>query len=1077
MNMAGDDQAIHDELFKALKAKVNSDFRIREASNTVNGSISPMDRADGIAVKTMMSGYNREQYKSAIQEAFNRYKENDCRIDFLEKDERSDLENLLTEAARLAKKDYFLQTVLNDATLLEGIEPIIEALRRYSFEFVGINRDIDNYCANEANGITRDELNAFLDQALEEEIQFSNSHNIDYREYALRKGNTEMAQHLDDTGFSARVDDLYSALKRGEIEIAQNLVNNKFNVTDCLSQVIYYNEHDLLDTLISLEGFDINSHGDSFNLALKKESTEMAQHFINAGFDATKCLSDLIYYNEHDLLKTLASLEGFDVNVYLDRDTAFHRSIICDKDERVVKALVEEGAFMNLGSMVGSPLEELVDSNNTDMIKYLIESGANVSKSDCLLMAVRNDSGEMCKILVESGQYSDVQGKKKVYNAIQESVTENNEEAFNSIMTYYYLNEDLCSRVDCAKDVRKIFEYEIDNPEYFRQDGVRRQRQTLLGQFSYISDGASEETLQKLQSQDEYLYNSFTSLSTKLLFETGKVGPEEIRGFLEFMRQKIDSPELISQKLDCIGYCAYQAIERGLLTLKTCSALYDRTPNHKHFRLLTSDAALDLVESGNATFKDLSYLYYNSLSPHDLEAVIQDSTDDVTKLETILDYSRQFREEFDAKLDQKLAEFDPSYRNNQRGILNDPPLSFKGVDEGFDGASYEKLVSNPALIELSKLPNVSIEELLEQCKSGTSEEEEKLEILSSTDTKVFLERFPNISLTEFASLDSEGITETLKEYFFTQSHRILESIKSLARNMGIEIECCIPKGGDTIDYDSSDSDSSDYDSDEEFIETILNLAPPKGWKGVNDETIDPDESDHKAIELVSGIMRTKEDLQGVSEVCEILSDNASYVNTSCGLHIHVGILEKGLDKSQTMDNKDLNAIKQILINYIVLEEYGLEFTNRIYQLNSLTSSNQDVLDQRVADIISANNLMELMDKISPGRSNEGVNLESIYQHGTIEFRSHPGTVNPQDMMSWIKAINDLVGLSDGMLENGEPYFPNAEQQKQIKQILEELQQNNACVIKPKTRGKENPMAEIDGAQASIESVIGKKRGR
>lgn len=78
--------------------------------------------------------------------------------------------------------------------------------------------------------------------------------------------------------------------------------------------------------------------------------------------------------------------------------------------------------------------------------------------------------------------------------------------------------------------------------------------------------------------------------------------------------------------------------------------------------------------------------------------------------------------------------------------------------------------------------------------------------------------------------------------------------------------------------------------------------------------------------------------------------------------------------------------------------------------------------------------------------NNAVNLLSILKHGTIEFRAHPGTTNPRDIISWVKFVNNVAGLSQDMIVGSQAAYPQGEERQKLRGYLAELRAENSHVI-------------------------------
>lgn len=265
----------------------------------------------------------------------------------------------------------------------------------------------------------------------------------------------------------------------------------------------------------------------------------------------------------------------------------------------------------------------------------------------------------------------------------------------------------------------------------------------------------------------------------------------------------------------------------------------------------------------------------------------------------------------------------------------------------------------------------------------------------------------------------ESIASDIDSYIELELDKITNITPN--RTMGVEIEFC-------------------YQEDQ--LPLLVN-----GWEGKDDKSIEPYLDYDDGREYISPILENRPGgLDPLVEQLRSLCYSTAYTNSSCGLHIHIGVTNV-----EDTNEERLNFIKQITINYLALESQGLAFPKRENEFNSLLADIGDDSDMaaKVEKIKNSGTIEELMqnlnlidDKID--RSAAPVNLFSIMKHGTLEFRAHSGTVNPKDIASWTRCINDLVGLSQDMIKEREPRYPNLED---AQKIVRDLQDGNDHVIK------------------------------
>ena len=239
------------------------------------------------------------------------------------------------------------------------------------------------------------------------------------------------------------------------------------------------------------------------------------------------------------------------------------------------------------------------------------------------------------------------------------------------------------------------------------------------------------------------------------------------------------------------------------------------------------------------------------------------------------------------------------------------------------------------------------------------------------------------------------------------------------------------------------------------------------WSLVDDGSLEATESKPFTKELVSPIINTPEQIQNIITTCSTAAEKwGADTNPSCGLHIHVGLFPKSIRDTTKVLPGSLELIKQVLINYAILEEMGLKFPPRHYPMKSVKADNGDATYDKLKKIQKASGVDEILPLINSDRTTDPVNLHSLFKHGTIEFRAHSGTIDANNILSWMKFINELMLVSQSMLDKNDgratltgntknllknqllsKQNPNlSDELKQMHEMLQELQNSNSCVV-------------------------------
>lgn len=178
-----------------------------------------------------------------------------------------------------------------------------------------------------------------------------------------------------------------------------------------------------------------------------------------------------------------------------------------------------------------------------------------------------------------------------------------------------------------------------------------------------------------------------------------------------------------------------------------------------------------------------------------------------------------------------------------------------------------------------------------------------------------------------------------------------------------------------------------------------NHRTKRHWKIVRDASLNYMRGSDFTGELVSPPLYGKRGLNKLRKVVQAMADAGATVNSSCGLHVHV-------------DANDLTP-NQILA---VSQRYGI-FEKRFNKIMDPSRANTDwarKVDKKYhADLISSFKYYKNMGysfKSATGSISRyrKVNIASFNRHGTIEFRQHEGTLDPDRILNWVQFCTHFV---------------------------------------------------------------------
>ena len=199
---------------------------------------------------------------------------------------------------------------------------------------------------------------------------------------------------------------------------------------------------------------------------------------------------------------------------------------------------------------------------------------------------------------------------------------------------------------------------------------------------------------------------------------------------------------------------------------------------------------------------------------------------------------------------------------------------------------------------------------------------------------------------------------------------------------------------------------------------------PRGWLVGDDTSIQPRMADsydstvnYVGVEVVSPpLYCTDEALTDIRTVIETITSNFdTFVNRSCGFHVHVGRESEGftfnmLRKFCTMVVGFQNQITSLRPTWRQRSKYCIGM-NQVKPFRRKTPLKQ------IEMVRNAPNKFRLIDYLNPDGRFFAYSLENLRFHyeaddttskPTIEFRQHEGTLDVVAVIGWVKFVNYLV---------------------------------------------------------------------
>jgi hypothetical protein len=216
---------------------------------------------------------------------------------------------------------------------------------------------------------------------------------------------------------------------------------------------------------------------------------------------------------------------------------------------------------------------------------------------------------------------------------------------------------------------------------------------------------------------------------------------------------------------------------------------------------------------------------------------------------------------------------------------------------------------------------------------------------------------------------------------------------------GIEIECFMPVGMG-LERLAVIVNASGVPCHHETYNHTLRTH----WKVVSDGSL----GDYvRGAEVVSPVLRGEEGLTQIKKVCDALVAAGCTVRRSCGLHVHVGAQNAGIDFFKNLAAiyaKYEGAVQTFLAPSRADNMYAAPIAHRVVRERARIDAAQTLeatMEYLGAPRRSGRN----------GRRYSTLNFSSYWQHGTVEFRHHQGTVEARKAINWVKLCLRMAGAA------------------------------------------------------------------
>lgn len=192
-----------------------------------------------------------------------------------------------------------------------------------------------------------------------------------------------------------------------------------------------------------------------------------------------------------------------------------------------------------------------------------------------------------------------------------------------------------------------------------------------------------------------------------------------------------------------------------------------------------------------------------------------------------------------------------------------------------------------------------------------------------------------------------------------------------------------------------------YDDDYDSYEIVSNIMKKRlglvGWEIDDDSSIEGP-YDSVTMEIKTPILKGIKGLKQIQKFLSYFSKYAS-VNKTCGLHVHVGAFDFKKRNSLEMVTTALMYYSKLESTFDLLVDDSRRKNNNEYAI--ATSS----LNQLIESYSSSNQTYEIQEE-----RYHKLNIESLNEHGTLEFRQMHGTLDYALIKNWIIVCTSFVDM-------------------------------------------------------------------
>lgn len=144
-------------------------------------------------------------------------------------------------------------------------------------------------------------------------------------------------------------------------------------------------------------------------------------------------------------------------------------------------------------------------------------------------------------------------------------------------------------------------------------------------------------------------------------------------------------------------------------------------------------------------------------------------------------------------------------------------------------------------------------------------------------------------------------------------------------------------------------------------------------------------------EIVSPVLVGEEGLEQVRRVCDVLVAAEATANRSCGMHVHVDVRDLSLEQIRNI-HRAYGSFQDIINSVLPQSRRANQYCRRLWS----TLTERDYL----ARLERCNSVFDIYR--IPNTRYTVLNMAKYTSTGTMEFRQHSGTVEPEKALNWAR---------------------------------------------------------------------------